>query len=244
MLSGYSLALFSSFLQSSAMMLLLPVFSDRRLLGRTRVVIIVFLSGLISFSRVEDLDSRLCASASAGVIFLNSFILGVVLGMVFRVPVIIIEMSGSLISQIGSFSQIFGPAVSEDISQIFGSVLSYLVIIFLVSMGFHTFILDALLTSSLQCNYQESYLGSAFATLKHIGQGFFNLFFSISFPFILLGSLYFVCIGLIGRAMPQFMATFIGTPALQFMTIVLLYFAFEYLVQIVTSFILDGGILL
>ena len=222
MIETHALAATSVFAELSIALLLLPVHGDRRVPARAKISLLLFLSFLSFGPRQEVLSSEECRSLGTPEIILISISLGVILGVSSRVPIVVASVVGAIISQAGSFSQILNPVLTEDVSTIFGSILSFSLLYLLAFYQLHYIVLDYLLTDRFQC-IPVSGIGED--TILYLGylieQAIFAIV-SLSYPFFLISVLYFVSIGLVGRAMPQFMAMLVGTPVLQLITVIFL----------------------
>lgn len=204
------------FLRVGAVMATLPAFGEISIPARIRLVLAVVFSAAIgpaAFPFVSD------TSLAAG--FAPEVAIGLILGLMVRLFILCLLTAGSIAANATSLSQLFPagaeaqPAISKllvvtGLALAVGSGLHVRVLHYLL-LGYELFPAAEWPSSGLVAQWGVAQTGRAFA-----------LAFMIAMPFVIASLIYNVALGVINRAMPQLMVTFIGAPALSFGGLILL----------------------
>ncbi len=164
--------------------------------------------------------------------FLAEAITGLALGMGLRLMVIGLQTAGTIAAQSVSLAQMFAGTGPEP-QPITANVLVLAGLALFVAMGGLPRVVELLLLS-----YQLVPPGSAPepGVLAAWGTArvarVFALALSLAAPFVLAALLYNLALGVINRAMPTLMVTFIGAPALTLGGLVLLALAAPFLLEV------------
>ena len=209
------------FLRMGAAMALLPGFGDRMVPGRIRLVLALVFT-LIIAPAVTDRVLPPQGGAGPFVLFLLAETAnGLALGFILRLTVLALEMAGGLAAQSGSLSQMFGTG-GEPLPAI-AHLLVMAGLALAVLSGLHVQLARALILS-----YDAMPAGHFPAAglirswgVAQIAQAF-ALALSLAAPFVIAALIYNVALGVINRAMPMLMVSFIGAPALTAGTLILL----------------------
>lgn len=148
---------------------------------------------------------------------------GVLFGLSLRLLVLGLQTAGSIASQSVSLAQIAGGGIAADPAPAAGHLLVVGGIALAMAAGLHLRLAAWLIESySLipagTFPSPESVATAGVGTVTHV----FALAFALALPFVIAALLYNVTLGIINRAMPQLMVTFIGAPFLTGASIVLL----------------------
>lgn len=199
------------FLRVGAAMALLPAFGEQSLSVRVRLVAAVAFTAVVAPAVVGGLPGP-----EAGVVgpALGEVGAGLALGFGLRLLILAIQVAGTIAAQAISLSQLTAGAGPEPVP----AVSQFLVTAALAlgaALGLHVRAAELLILS-----YQAVPAGSlpaagAFAEwgLAETGR-MLSLAFALAAPFQVASVLYNLALGIINRAMPQFMVTMIGAPAL------------------------------
>jgi len=141
-------------------------------------------------------------------------VIGLYFGLITRIALLTMDTVGRIISfQTGlAAANIFNPAISEQGSLI-GLLLTTLAILFLFIFDFHHLLLLAIVDS-----YELFQAGAAppfesFAdALARVATESFRVAVRFSAPFIVVGLVFYACLGILARLMPQLQIFFIGIP--------------------------------
>jgi len=148
---------------------------------------------------------------------------GLVFGLALRLMVLALQTAGAIAAQSVSLAQIAGGGIAADPAPAAGHLLVVGGIALAMAAGLHLRLAAYLIES-----YAIIPAGTlpAAAAVAAAGTGAvahaFALAFSLALPFVIAALLYNVALGIINRAMPQLMVTFIGAPFLTGGSIVLL----------------------
>jgi len=195
-------------------MMLLPGFGEIYVPQRYRLLLAMILSGLL-LPILEPLLPALPASPSALLLVIGAEIaVGLFIGTLTRIVLAGLETAGQIVSiQTGlSNAVIFNPmqATQSAVPSALYSVLGVL-LIFLTDM--HHLMLRGLVDSYMIFTPGKlPPVEDLSQTVAHAAAGSFRLALEMAAPFIVLGTVFFVALGLIGRLVPQLQVLFITQP--------------------------------
>jgi flagellar biosynthesis protein FliR len=205
--------LFAIFLRVGAAMALLPGFGEQMIPMRVRLILTIAFTLVLSPMIISPE-----ASPEFGfrpIFLLTEAIAGLMIGVFFRLFVMVLQLSGMMAAQATSLSQIFGGGATPDPLPAFGNLLVIGGLAIAMATGLHVKIVLALAQT-----YKAVPLGT-FPDPSDLAQwgvggisGAFALSFSLAAPFVIASVIYNVSIGAINRAMPQLMVAFVGAPAI------------------------------
>jgi len=207
--------LFLVFLRVGGMMATLPAFGEQSVPVRVRLgltlsfVIIVFPMLQIQSSLPPP---NLLGALSQG---LPEVIAGLFFGLLLRFFVFVLQIAGSIAAQTTSLSQIFGGSAGVDPQPAIGHVLLVSGLALAASMGLHVKFATYMALSYdlvplglvIPAEHVASYGTDAVAKTFALG-------FTLAAPFMIGSLIYNVALGVINKAMPQLMVSFVGAPAI------------------------------
>lgn len=213
------LSLFAVFLRIGAAMSLMPGFGEQSVPMRIKLML-GFSFTLVVWPMLDD-AARL--STIPAHFFFTEAVVGLAIGLFFRLFVMVLQLAGMMAAQATSLSQIFGGGATADPMPAFSNLLVIAGLALAMMSGLHIKLAIALAET-----YKVLPLG-AFpdpASLSlwgtHGVSRAFALSFSLAAPFVIASVIYNVSIGAMNRAMPQLMVAFIGAPAITFAGLVML----------------------
>jgi flagellar biosynthesis protein FliR len=212
-------AAFLVFLRVGAAMALLPAFGEQTVPQRVRLVVALAFTAVVApavTSAVPESEAGMIVPVAAEVMA------GLLIGIGLRFFVIALQMAGAIIGQATSLSQLFGGAGPEPQPAI-GNLLVMAGLALAVMAGLHVRF-AALLILSYDLLPVGKIPGAADVArwgLSQISHAF-SLAFSLAAPFTISALLYNMALGVINRAMPSLMVSFVGAPALTLGGLVLL----------------------
>ncbi|WP_425092250.1 flagellar biosynthetic protein FliR [Tropicimonas sp. S265A] len=209
-----SVAIQSTFLQVSGFLLLAPIYGERMLSVRIKVVCLILFSFILFPSRAETILELRCQSVESNVILIQSLISGLQLGVLLRASVFILQVFGAFLSQLSSLSQILGPSVAGDMSPAVGQLVLFAGLFILASIDVHIDFVAALQNTPLICSSEESYAQILLTSVLDVGGTVVRVAVILAMPFVALNILYNAFLGFMNRAMPQLMVAFVGAPLL------------------------------
>jgi flagellar biosynthesis protein FliR len=196
------------FLRVGAVMATLPAFGEASVPARIRLVLAIMFSAAI-FPAVQPL----LAGVSLAAAFAPEVAIGLAFGLMVRMFVLCLLTAGAIAANATSLSQLFPsgaeaqPAVSKllvaaGLALAVQSGLQIRVVDYLI-LGYDLLPAGAWPSPALMAEWGVAQTGRAFA-----------MAFMIAMPFVIASLIYNVALGVINRAMPQLMVTFVGAPAL------------------------------
>ncbi len=198
------------FLRVGSAMALLPAFGEQAVPQRLRLVLAIAFTAVVgpAVSGIPAPENGVLLPCAAEVV------IGIALGLSLRMFVFALQIAGAMIAQATSLAQLFGGAGPEPQPAV-SNLLVMAGLALAVASGLHVHIAELLILS-----YQILPAG-AFPKADDIanwGLGqitrAFTLGFVLATPFTIAALLYNVALGVINRAMPALMVSFVGVPAL------------------------------
>ncbi len=223
-LSQQALAVgFFVFLRVGAAMALLPVFGEQSVPVRVRLGLALAFTLVVSPAVAAQIAPLVTAEKANLAPLFTETLAGLMLGLSVRLFFLALQMAGTIAAQSVSLSQFFGGAGVEPqpaISQLLvvgGMCLAVL-------YGLHIQLAQLLVLSydMLPPGVFPTALDSSqwgIASISHA----VALAFSLAAPFVIASLIYNVALGVINRAMPQLMVSFVGAPALALGGLLLLF---------------------
>ena len=202
------------FARIGSAMMLLPGFGEIYVPQRYRLLLAMILSVLM-LPILAPLLPALPSSPSELLLLLGAEVaVGLFIGTLTRFVLAGLETAGQVVSiQTGlSNAMIFNPmqATQSSVPSALYSVLGVL-LIFLTDM--HHLMLRGLLDSYMIFTPGKlPPIEDLSQTIAHAAAGSFRLALEMAAPFIVLGTVFFVALGLIGRLVPQLQVLFVSQP--------------------------------
>jgi flagellar biosynthesis protein FliR len=208
-------AAFVIFSRIGAAMMLLPGFGEVYVPQRFRLLLALVMAALLTPVLGPDLPALPDSPARLAVIIGGEVAIGVFIGTVARLLVAALETAGMVISlQTGlSAAAMFNPLGESQQTTLPSAFLGMLgvVVIFLTDM--HHLLLRAAVDSyGLFTPGAFPPVGDLTDTIARITAGSFRLALELSAPFIVMGLVFFVALGLVARMVPQIQVLFIAQP--------------------------------
>ncbi|WP_136683461.1 flagellar biosynthetic protein FliR [Falsirhodobacter xinxiangensis] len=204
---------FAVFLRVGAVMALMPGFGEQSVPQRVRLVLALAFTAVVAPAvSVPALDLM-----GYGAEVLS----GLALGMGLRMFVMALQMAGAIAAQAASLSQLVGGAGEPQPA--LGHLLTISGLALAMANDLHLRAAELLILSYdvLPAGRLPDAADMADWGLEQVRRAF-SLGFSLAAPFVLASLIYNVALGVINRAMPQLMVSFIGAPALTFGGLVLI----------------------
>ncbi|PZX15081.1 flagellar biosynthetic protein FliR [Palleronia aestuarii] len=229
---------FAVFLRVGAAMALLPAFGERTVPMRVRGVLALAFT-LITAPAVASMMPVLDPDFYLGTFLFAEVVIGLTLGALLRLFVLALQIAGSIAAQSVSLAQILGGAALDPQPAI-GHIMVISGLALAVMLGLHVKIVQLFVLS-----YDLLPAGQFPAPSDLLEWGIervaraFALGFSLAAPFVITSLVYNLALGVINRAMPQLMVSFVGAPAITAGGLILLMLALPFILQIWVS-AMDG----
>ncbi len=231
---------FLVFLRIGAVVAVLPAFGEQTLPVRVRLAVVIVFTVVVMPAVgpiLPGLPSDLFRAASYGASEVAS---GLILGLGVRMFVLALQTAGTIIGQATSLAQIAGGGVAPDTQPAVAHLLTTSGLALAVSAGLHVHVAGALISS------YEVFLPGKWPDAPALADWgvartaeAFALAFSLAAPFVGAVLIYNLALGVINRAMPQLMVSFVGAPALVFGVLALMLVSSPILLEIWSMALFD-----
>ena len=210
-------AFFLVFLRVGAALSLLPAFGEQTVPQRVRLVVALAFTAIVTPAVAPALTPGPFAAAIAAEV-----VAGLLIGIGLRLMVIALQIAGTIAAQAASLTQVFGGLNAEP-QPAMGNLFVMAGLALAVMAGLHVKAAELLILSYdlLPPGRLPGPSDIADWGLDRIARAF-ALGFSLSAPFVIASVLYNAALGIINKAMPQLMVSFVGAPALTLGGLVLL----------------------
>lgn len=191
------------FARVGGIMALVPGFGDLVVPQRLRLVLALFLSVLLS--PVLTLPSMPDTTGAFMGLFGGELVMGVFLGTMVRIMVAALDSAGVIISlQMGvALAQMYDPGAAQQ-SVLTGVFMSMIGVLLLFLTDTHHLLLQGIANSyALFVPGAPLPVGDLADSMAHVTAASFRLALELSAPFVIMGLLFNVALGLISRLMPQ-----------------------------------------
>ncbi|MCA1776702.1 MAG: flagellar biosynthetic protein FliR [Loktanella sp.] len=202
------------FLRLSAMMALLPLFGERSVPVRVRLGVTFAFCLVVSpvVAPLVDQPATFEGAIAAGG---AEVVTGLVFGALLRFFIFALQVAGTIAAQSTSLSQIFGGSAGVDPQPAIGHVLVVAGLALAALMGLHLAVAEYMINSYALVAFGRLLPGADFAEIgAKATTRAFTLGFTLAAPFVIASLLYNVILGVINKAMPQLMVSFVGAPAI------------------------------
>lgn len=201
---------FVVFLRVGTAMALMPAFGEQSVPLRIRLMLGIAFT-LIVVSAVPS--PQFLADLPAGLPLLAEIVAGLSIGISLRLFVLALQTAGAIVAQSTSLSQLFG--VQGEPAPAIGHLMLISGLALAMIFGLHVKIVHYLLLSYEIFPAGQFVAGDLVSNwgVFLVAQAF-ELAFVLSAPFVLASFVYNMALGVINRAMPQMMVSFVGAPAI------------------------------
>ncbi|WP_119459755.1 flagellar biosynthetic protein FliR [Rhodospirillaceae bacterium SYSU D60014] len=202
------------FARIGSAVMLLPGFGEAYVSPRIRLVLALLLSFVIMPLAAADLPPLPDALLQLFLLLAGEIVIGILLGTVTRLLLVGLLTAGMIIAlQIGIANALANDPASAQQGSIIGNFLMALGVILIFATDLHHLMLRALIDSySLFLPGVPLQLGDMAALITRIVSLSFVLSMQIAAPFILIGLIFYLGLGLLARLMPQVQVFFIAIP--------------------------------
>ena len=206
---------FVVFLRVAATVSLLPAFGEQVIPMRVRLgVALAFTLVVLPVirARIGPVPDGLVPALP---VIGPEILAGVFFGLLLRFFVFALQIAGAIAAQSTSLSQIFGGSAGADPQPAIGHLLTSAALAMAALLGLHTQF-AAYMIQTYDLVPVGLLLGAdtvadlGLRAVAHV----FALGFTLSAPFVIASLVYNVTLGVINRAMPQLMVSFVGAPAI------------------------------
>lgn len=196
-------------------MAVLPAFGEQSVPVRLRVGGAIAFTLLIAPIVTNDIGDIPIGTSEIGIELGSEVITGLFFGLALRFFVFVLQIAGSIGAQSTSLSQVFGGSAGVDPQPAMGRILVIAGLALATLFGLHTKFVIYILTSYSMVPFGLLLAPEVVVRLgtQEISSAF-ALGFTLAAPFVVASLIYNVTLGVINRAMPQLMVSFVGAPAI------------------------------
>jgi len=203
----------------AALVMVVPIFSEKSIPQRIRVAFALAVSLVIYPTLSAQLPPMPTQPFMLLDMFLKELLVGLVLGFAVRILLTSVHTAGTVIAfQTGlSAAQSFDPSQGQQ-SVLVAAFLNLMAITLILVTNLHHLMLMGMVYSYQKFPVGETLQVADFASVfTNYVAGSFLLGFKMASPFIVYGMIYNLGLGLIARMVPGFQVFFIGMPINLFM---------------------------
>ncbi len=206
---------FAVFIRIGAFMAVLPAFGDQPVPTRVRLVLAVMFTLVVAPTVASTVPTVPTALLTAFAILGMEALTGLFFGIFLRFFILILQIAGSIAAQATSLSQIFGGTAVVDPQPAIGHMLVVAGTALAALSGLHIQAASYMIHSYTLVPFGVGLRPELVAEVgvSEVGRAF-GLGFTLAAPFPIASLIYNIVLGVINRAMPQLMVSFVGAPAL------------------------------
>ena len=202
------------FVRVGSALMLLPGYGEPYVPPRFRV----FLALMISLAVVPNLSQSLppmpVSAVSLGLVILGEILIGAFLGTLARMFLAALTTAGMLIAYMSTMANalVNDPSAAQQ-GSIAGSFLTVVALLMIFTLNLHHMMLWAVVDSyQLFVPGEVPPIGDFSELITRTVAQSFLLSFQIAAPFVVVGLIFFLGLGLLGRLMPQIQVFFMAMP--------------------------------
>jgi flagellar biosynthetic protein FliR len=205
-------------LRVGAAMALLPAFGEQAVPQRVRLVLALAFTAVVA----PAVSPGLADLPMGPTPILMEVLAGLAIGIALRLFIHALQIAASIIAQVTSLAQMFG-AMGPEPQPAVGHLLTMAGLALAVAAGLHVKAAEMLILSYevLPAGRLPSAADISDWGLAQVSRAF-ALGFTLAAPFVIAGTLYNLAMGVINKAMPMLMVSFLGAPALSLGALALL----------------------
>ena len=206
---------FAVFVRISAMMAVLPAFGDQVVPMRLRLAISGVFTVVVAPAVAPGIGPAPADLLKAAAALGPEVLAGLFFGILLRFFVLALQLAGSIAAQSTSLAQIFGGSAGVDPQPAIAHTLIVAGTALAALSGLHVQAASYMIQSYVLVPFGLAIGGSVVsdAGLDEVARAF-GLGFTLAAPFLIASLVYNVVLGVINRAMPQLMVSFVGAPAI------------------------------
>lgn len=202
------------FVRVGSAFLIMPGYGEQFVSPRIRLLLALLISFILMPLLLPDMPVAPSRPGDLAVLVVAEAMIGIFLGTIARFMMAALETAGMLIAnQVGlSAAQSFNPAMSGAGNAV-SAVLSMLALMLIFATDLHHLLLLAVVDSySLFRPGEWLPLGDAAQHLARVLGDSFLVGMQLAAPFVVIGLLFYLGLGLIARLVPQIQVFFVGIP--------------------------------
>lgn len=210
-------AFFLVFLRIGAALSVMPAFGEQTVPQRVRLGVALAFTAVVTPAVAPSLTAGPAAASVAA-----ETVAGLLIGIGLRLMIMALQIAGTIAAQAASLTQVFGGLNAEP-QPAMANLFVMAGLALAVMAGLHVRVAELVILSydlfpPGRLPGPSEVADWGVNRIAHV----FALGFSLAAPFVIASVLYNVALGVINKAMPQLMVSFVGAPALTLGGLVLL----------------------
>lgn len=203
------------FVRIAAMLAVLPAFGNQMIPVRVRLILAVMFTLIVAPAVAAGIGEPPGALLQATALLAPEVLTGLFFGIMLRFFVFALQIAGSIAAQSTSLAQIFGGSAGVDPQPAIAHTLVVAGAALAALSGLHVQAASYMIQSYVLVPFGLALGGAVVGTagLAELARAF-GLGFTLAAPFLIASLIYNVVLGVINRAMPQLMVSFVGAPAI------------------------------
>ncbi|WP_331256414.1 flagellar biosynthetic protein FliR [Candidatus Bealeia paramacronuclearis] len=225
------------FCRVAGVLMVLPGFSENYILGRMRVLMAMLFSLVMTPVLSSSIVTQEIGSAASLGTLLLEFGIGVFIGTLSRIAMSAMDVAGNIIGfQINlANASVFNPA-QGDHAAVTSSFLGMMALIMIFVLDLHHLMIRGMVESFEIIRPGYFPLEDMSQSILHIVAQSFMIGVKMSAPFIIIGTLYYISIGLINRLLPQVQFFFVAQPLVLALGIIAIYATLQAIMTVFLDF--------
>ncbi len=211
---GNAWSLLLVFARLGAAMMVLPGFSEVFVLPRARLLFAIALTVIVAPVVAPGLPPLPASPLRLALVLGGELVVGLFLGTLVRVMISALHVAGTIVGFQSSLANatLFDPTEATQ-GSMFGTFLGIIGVVLVFVADLHHMILSAIVESYAVFQPGQSLpWGDFSATLSRLIAHAFSLGMQLSAPFLVVGLVFYLGLGLVNRLMPQVQIFFIAMP--------------------------------
>jgi flagellar biosynthetic protein FliR len=207
-------ALVIVFCRMSGAIAFLPGFGDAYVPVRVRAVLAVFITFVVTPIVADGLPAEPTTIASLATLIFGEVFIGTFIGLIARILLGSLETAGAIIATQTSLASAitFNPGAQQP-ETLPAGMLGALALVLIFALNLHHMLLVGIVDSyqTFPAGVAPPFDDLSQAMVRLASRGFV-ISLQVAAPYIILGTLFYLSLGLIGRIMPQLQIFYIGLP--------------------------------
>lgn len=202
------------FVRVGAALMLLPIYAEPYIPARARLLLALMISLVVSPVLAPSLPAMPESAVALLLIILGETVIGAFFGTIARMFVASLTTAGMFIAYMSSMANALtnDPSAAQQ-GSIAGSFLTVIALLTIFTLDLHHLMLMAVIQSyELFVPGQALPAGDFADMLARVFAQTFLLSFQLAMPFVAVGLIFMMGLGLLGRLMPQMHVFFVAMP--------------------------------
>ena len=202
------------FIRVGSALMVLPAIGDSVVTPRTRLMLALLISLLTAPMLSSALPPIPDSPLSLGLLILGEILVGVFLGLVARILLAAVDVAGMVISFNLSLANafVFNPAITAQSSLIGTFLMTFAVLLILITDMHHLMLMSVVDSYAMFAPGEALPFGDMADTVARQVSGAFAVGVQMAAPFLVIGLIFYLGLGLMARLMPQAQVFFVAIP--------------------------------